>query len=600
MTSLLRIKAVLLSIVMLGLVAVTGRFIFGLGAATAISDQIPWGMWKVMNMITGAALGTCGFVMALIVAVFRFKRFEPLLRPSMLIAFLGYAASLLALLLDIGLPWRFYHPLIYPNFHSFLFEVSVCVTLYFVVTAIEMIPVISEAKIFNNLCGLGRGIHGRVIPIAIVGITLSSMHHTGLGALFIPAIERLHPIWHSPIINWLFITSAMGAGLLTLVFVTLAYSALYNRKPDIELLGGVSFISVFFLGLYALLKALDLTSRGLWPAVMSGQFEGRLFQVESLLLVGVPVALTLNGKTRRSFDGLLAISFSAMAGLTLNRVDTGIIGFFRSAGSTYFPSLPEVFIGLGVLAAAALVFLLIVENFNIYGAPPTRPDNAPASHEPQGDTSSIAPLAAFLQLSMAAIISVSVAIPLFWGSALSGLPVVTDTAGAPRSAGASRAVFIIDGNRNGYTATFKHDAHRIRLGGFSSCAKCHHIKNPRDRITPCFHCHRRMEQPTDIFNHNLHINKLHGNKGCDNCHTDPAKPRWASGARDCWWCHEGDMGIARRADGARFNHKAVSHHEAMHRLCIGCHRKMNLSAGKTNAMEECRFCHQKQKKNRVK
>lgn len=378
MTRLIRIKAVLLIIAMLGLVAVTGRFIFGLGAATALSDQIPWGQWKVLNMVAGAALGTCGFVMAMIVVVFRFKRFEPLLRPSILIAFLGYGSSCFALLLDIGLPWRIYHPFIFPNIHSFLFEVSVCVTFYFTVTAIEMIPIIAEGKLFHKIHDLGHKIHHNVIPIVIIGITLSSMHHTSLGALFIPAVERLNSIWYSPFINWIFIISAMGGGLMTLIFVTLTYSSFYNRKPDLELLGGVAFISIFFLCMYACMKAIDLTSRDQWSVIFNGQWEGKLFIVESLLMVGIPVVLTLMGPVRRSFNGLLVISLSTVVGVALNRVDVGIIGFFRSAGATYFPSLPELFIGLGVMAAAALVFLLIVENFEIYGPPPTRPDNADA------------------------------------------------------------------------------------------------------------------------------------------------------------------------------------------------------------------------------
>ena len=373
MKRLMRIKVVLLIIAVFGFTGIGFRFLKGLGASTALSDMIPWGMWKVMNMVAGAALGTCGFVMAALVVVFRIKRFEPLLRPSILIAFLGYGSSCFALLLDIGLPWRIYNPFIYPNIHSFLFEVALCVTFYFTVTAIEMVPIVTEHPLLHRFHKIGHFIHHYVMAFVILGITLSSMHHTSLGALVIPAVERLHSIWYSPWINWIFIISAMGSGLMTLIFVTLTTCSFYNRDPDIPLLGSVGFISAALLCLYAVIKVIDLTARNQWGIIFNGQWEGYVFMLESFLMVILPVGLLLIPAVRRSFGGLLVISLSTMVGLTLNRLNVNIIGFFRSAGATYFPSLPELFVGFGVLAAAALIFLLIVENTEIYWKPVVKP-----------------------------------------------------------------------------------------------------------------------------------------------------------------------------------------------------------------------------------
>jgi len=372
MKKLHTLKSVLIIIGIFGLVACIGRFAFGLGAATAVTDQIPWGQWKVLNMVAGAALGTCGFVMALIVVVLRFERFEPLLRPATLIAFLGYGSSCFALLLDIGLPWRIYHPFIFWNIHSFLFEVSICVTMYFTITAIEMIPIVTERGFLHKFHELGHKIHHYVVPIVIVGITLSSMHHTSLGALFIPSPERLHPIWYSPWLNWIFIISAMGAGMMTLIWVSLTVSGLYNRKPDLTLLQGVAFISIFFLCFYAAIKSVDLSARHVWPIIFNGQWEGIVFMIESFLFVLLPVAIIIS-PARRTFAGLLIASMSTLAGLIMNRLNVGIVGFFRSAGATYFPSIGELFIGLGVMAGAALLFFVIVENYDIYDKPPVLP-----------------------------------------------------------------------------------------------------------------------------------------------------------------------------------------------------------------------------------
>ena len=122
-------KDVLWVIALAGLVAAVLRLWFGLGATTNLSDSLPWGFWKILNMVGGVALSTSGFMVGLLVYVLRMERFRPYVKPAILIAFLGYGCSCLALLFDIGLPHRFWHPIFMWNFNSFLFEVCWCVLL---------------------------------------------------------------------------------------------------------------------------------------------------------------------------------------------------------------------------------------------------------------------------------------------------------------------------------------------------------------------------------------------------------------------------------------------------------------------------------------
>ena len=125
------LKDVLWILALLGLVAGAFRMWFGLGATTNLSDAMPWGLWKILNMVAGVALSTSGFTVGFLVYVLRLKRFQPFMKPAILVAFLGYGCSMLALLFDIGLPHRFWHPITMWNEHSFLFEVFWCVLLYF-------------------------------------------------------------------------------------------------------------------------------------------------------------------------------------------------------------------------------------------------------------------------------------------------------------------------------------------------------------------------------------------------------------------------------------------------------------------------------------
>ena len=60
-----------------GLVAGVFRLWFGLGATTNLTDQVPWGLWKVLNMVAGVAISTSGFTVGFLVYVLRLERFRP-------------------------------------------------------------------------------------------------------------------------------------------------------------------------------------------------------------------------------------------------------------------------------------------------------------------------------------------------------------------------------------------------------------------------------------------------------------------------------------------------------------------------------------------
>lgn len=203
------------------------------------------------------------------------------------------------------------------------------------------------------------------------------------------------------------------------------------------------------------------------------------------------------------------------------------------------------------------------------------------------------------KFSMVAVIALAVAMPVFYYTALSTMPLKSEPVLPPSSQDPTRAVLVIDANRNDYSATFKHAEHQKRLGGDNSCATCHHLDKPGNLFTGCFQCHRDMDQPTAIFDHSYHINKNGGNAGCKKCHTDESQPKWSTTAAPCSDCHEINMRMAKQAPGTFFNFYAPSYEQAMHGMCVECHRKMDLSAETKQAMEECSFCHGAQKKTRL-
>jgi Ni/Fe-hydrogenase subunit HybB-like protein len=120
------------------------RYTRGLGAVTNLSDAFPWGLWVGFDVLCGVGLAAGGFVITTVVYVFNVKRFKPIVRPTILTAFLGYLLVVVALLFDLGRPWNLWRPIVLWNPHSVMFEVSWCVMLYTTVLALEFSGMVFE------------------------------------------------------------------------------------------------------------------------------------------------------------------------------------------------------------------------------------------------------------------------------------------------------------------------------------------------------------------------------------------------------------------------------------------------------------------------
>lgn len=621
-------KDLLWFLALFGLVAAVFRLWFGLGATTNLSDMAPWGLWKILNMVAGVAISTSGFTVGFLVYVLRLERFRPFVKPAILIAFLGYGCSCLALLFDIGLPHRFWHPIFMWNINSFLFEVFWCVLLYFTVTAIELAPSILEKLKAEKAV---KFLHRIAFVVVVVGISLSSLHHSSLGSLFLVTPQRLHALWYTPWLPLFFIISAMGSGLMFAVFVKMLWSWWYDRKsvfgattmknvpllenvdgidalskrsegPQFKMVRDLASIAAGILAVYLLLKIFDLFIHGAWPALLTGTWESWLYIFEMVVISVLPVTLILIPGTRRSPAAIGIAAFSASIGLALNRLDVGIFGYFRDTGVIYFPSLAEWALGLGVIAAAALVFFFIAENLPIFSEnPPAVRSRAGIFRQPFGTLRQIWNMVfmdSLHRVTLIAVFSTPLAFILMYPPYHQG--------GNPGerikpSLGIDieRTVLRIDGNRRGVATVFEHADHQKRLGDSLSCVNCHHVSIPNDKSTPCSECHLFMNDSADIFNHDTHLEyvaekeSLGGifpvNNSCFECH--PAGgPKTVDNAKGCLDCHRQDMLPKDSTDQDIDLKMANSFREAMHQTCIECHTREKEKAGK-EMLDNCGTCH---------
>jgi hypothetical protein len=186
------------------------RFFHGLGAATNLSDRFPWGLWIGFDVLCGVGLAAGGFTLVATVHIFNIERYQPILRPAILTAFLGYLLVIVALLFDLGRSFRIWHALVMWNPRSVMFEVAWCVMLYTTVLMLEFIPVFFERFGWRKAL---RRIRAISVPLVIVGVILSTLHQSSLGSLYLIVPEKLHPLWYTPLLPVLFFISAIrGAG----------------------------------------------------------------------------------------------------------------------------------------------------------------------------------------------------------------------------------------------------------------------------------------------------------------------------------------------------------------------------------------------------
>ncbi len=337
---------------LLGLILVVYRWINGLGVTTGLSDGRGWGIWIGFDVLCGIALAAGAFCIAGTVYILHLKEFYPILRPTVLTGFLGYALAAFAISVDLGFPHRIYYMLYNWNIHSPLFEVGWCVMIYATVLLLEISPIVFEK--FNMKAPL-KIIRGITVPLVILGIVLSTMHQSSLGTLFVLMPHRVHPLWYSAIMPVLFFVSAIAAGLsMVIVESTWSFFGL-KHKLETKLLAKIAKVIPFVLGIYAVARFAEIIINGKSAYLFAGDKYSFLFWGEILINVILPIILFSLPSIRRKPMQMFATSLLVVFGLLIHRFNVSLVAF--SAGP-YAPSWIEIFVTIGMVAIGAFVFTL--------------------------------------------------------------------------------------------------------------------------------------------------------------------------------------------------------------------------------------------------
>ncbi len=365
---------VLLTLMGIAVVIALARYAFGIGVISDLSYSYPWGFWISFDLFTGVAISSGGFLMAGTVYILRIKEFEPLLRPSVLTAFLGYIMVAIALLVDLGQPLRIWYMMIHWNHTSVLLEIGICVMSYLTVLAIEFAPVVLER--FPKLHKVAHLIHKFIMPFVIFGVVLSTLHQSSLGSLLLIQPTKLHPLWWTPILPIMFFTSAISIGLAMIILESSLSSRYFQRGLETHLLAKLAKAIPVVLIIYGLLKFVELAVAGDLGYLFTSGIMSVLFWAEILIGIITPIVWFSIRKNRESANGLLTGAIIVLGGMILNRFNVSWFAvkhpdpmFYMPTfmnNVKYFPTLPEVAISIGIFSAGILAFGLAAKYLPVF------------------------------------------------------------------------------------------------------------------------------------------------------------------------------------------------------------------------------------------
>ncbi|HUI29431.1 MAG TPA: Ni/Fe-hydrogenase cytochrome b subunit [Candidatus Acidoferrales bacterium] len=356
-------KCVFLVLVIVGLYSTAIRFAFGLGAATNLNDNFPWGLWIGFDVLCGVGLAAGGFVIAASVYIFHLDDYKALIRPAVLTAFLGYVLVVFALLFDLGRPWNIWHPLVMWNPHSVMFEVAWCVMLYTAVLALEFSPIVLEKF---KLEKAQRAVHSIIIPLVILGVMLSTLHQSSLGSMYLITPEKTYPLWYSGNLPFLFFLSAVAVGPAMVIIESFLSSRAFHREIELPLLSRLGKVSAVALAVYLVLKMEDVVNYNLVSHLLTSNLEGILYWIEIVIGALLPMILLIVPKVRTSKRGLFGSAILVVTGFVLNRMDVSITSLERYYGTNYFPSWMEISVTMMIVALGFGAFAWAAKNLAVF------------------------------------------------------------------------------------------------------------------------------------------------------------------------------------------------------------------------------------------
>ena len=392
----------LLALIAFGGISLLARFILGLGGSTNLSDTYAWGLWIIFDLVW-IAVAAGAFATAGLIYVFQRKDLYSVGRSAVLMGFLSYSFVMVTLVADLGLPWQSYQLALQSPEASAMFEVAWCVGLYVTILLLEFLPVpldrlgltrakevwqrwsgayvvfaltlfvylLSRNLIYTALTAVlfsllawafrAKGKKAEPVLLAIAAVTLSTMHQSSLGSLFLLMPDELPRQWWSPVMPVSFFLSSIAAGIGLVILVEMWIAKAWKRKLRVSQLASLGQIAFWSLLIYLVFRLGDMAFGGRLAGAFSGKL-GLLFALEVIVCGVLPLALLSRASLRAEPRWLFAGALLTTLGVILNRTDVVYLAINlkgpmpQIAPEAYSPTVFEWGVSVGLIALTIFLF----------------------------------------------------------------------------------------------------------------------------------------------------------------------------------------------------------------------------------------------------
>jgi len=358
-----------LPIIILGIYLIYLRFSQGLGSITNLSQDVPWGLWISFDVVTGVAFAGGAYVLVFMVHILKIEKYKPIVRVTVLNGFLAYLFYSGALLLDLGRPLNIVNVIIGNNFgvSSVLFLVGWHFLLYMLALLLEFSPAIAE---WLNARKLRRWLSGLTLGAVIFGITLSVLHQSGIGALFLMAREKIHPLWYNEYMPLMFVVSSIFAGFSLIVFEGSISHKVFSdqlneesHKSHRSILLGLAKICALTLFVYLFMTIIIFIHQKNWIYLNTGM--GHWYLLEIIGFVVLPMLMFLISYRTQNIVLVKIASVMTLLGILMNRLNVSMIGYKWDAAVRYVPTWQEIVVTLTIIFIEIWVFRWIVRRMPV-------------------------------------------------------------------------------------------------------------------------------------------------------------------------------------------------------------------------------------------
>jgi Ni/Fe-hydrogenase subunit HybB-like protein len=364
----------LAAVAVVGMAFAVWRFAFGLASVANINNAYPWGWWAGSFMWL-IAFGGAGFTLALLAEILGFHRFEPFVRPAILIGLLCYLSYVVILVIELGRPWNAWAVFTVWQHSSPLFEIAICAALYTTCLLIEFGVIASGHAGWKRAARILGAIY---LPVVVLGVSLSHLHQSTLGTALNIVPLKVDPRWWSEMLPFQFLASAYAAGIAVVMAEHVLAARFAGSPLRLKPLGSLGAILAGVLAVYLALRVGVLLAMGNVPSMF--RFDGLTISLWTEIVLGavVPFVLLLLPETRRSPGALLTAALLVAGGVILHRLNITVFAMRVKSWETYTPALGELMTTLGVLALTLLAYRWVLAHLPIH-EDPTPAVAAPAS-----------------------------------------------------------------------------------------------------------------------------------------------------------------------------------------------------------------------------